>query len=316
MLVPVVALATAGTAAAAYGGFAPQHPHSSNASHVNSAYYLIFGFTAAIFVIVEGALVLFVWKYRARGRSRTIEGAQVHGNTRLELIWTVIPVVILCIIGVFIFWQLPKISDVPSASASGGRLEIAVEGHQYYWQFDYPNGARSIGELHVPVDKVVHLTITSPDVAHSWWIPQLGGKTDAIPGRTNHTWFRADRAGTFLGQCAEFCGLYHEAMKATVVATSDADYHAWLAGAATKDLGRQEFQGVCATCHGMQGEGGYGPALAQNSLIAQAAGLASIVRNGRGKMPAVGATWTQGQLDALLAYLKQNVYKGAAPSGG
>jgi cytochrome c oxidase subunit 2 len=315
MLVPVVALATAGVAAAANGGFTPEAPHSPNARHINSAYYLIFGFTAAIFVIVQAALIVFIWKYRSRGRPRTVEGAQVHGNTRLELIWTALPAIILCIIGIFIFWELPKISNVPAASASD-RLNIAVEGHQYYWQFDYPNGARSIGDLHVPAGKVVYLTITSPDVAHSWWIPQLGGKTDAIPGRTNHTWFKADRAGTYTGQCAEFCGLFHEAMHATVIAMPDAEYQTWLAGAATSELGRAEFQGVCATCHGMKGQGDYGPALDANPIVTQAAGLAAIVRNGRGKMPPVGLTWTKQQLDTLLAYMKKNVYRGAPASGG
>ena len=315
ILVPVVALATAGVAAAANGGFTPQHAHSPNAHHINSAYYLIFGFTAAIFLIVETVLVVFIWRYRSRGRGREVEGAQVHGNTRLELIWTALPVLILVIIGLFVFWELPKISNVPAASASD-RLDITVEGHQFYWQFDYPNGARSIGDLHVPVGKVVYLTITSPDVAHSWWIPQLGGKTDAIPGRTNHTWFKADRQGTYTGQCAEFCGIFHEAMHATVIATSDAEYQSWLAGAATSELGRAEFQGVCATCHGMKGQGGYGLPLATSSIVTQAAGLASIVRNGGNKMPPVGATWTKEQMDALLAYLKKNIYTGAAPSGG
>lgn len=315
MLVPVVALATAGVAAAANGGFTPVDAHSPNAHHILTSYYLILGFTVAIFIIVETALVVFIVKYRSRGRSREIEGAQVHGNTRLELIWTALPAIILAIIGLFVFWQLPKIADVPKASASD-RLNITVEGHQYYWQFDYPNGARSIGDLHVPAHTVVYLTITSPDVAHSWWIPQLGGKTDAIPGRTNHTWFKADKEGTFVGQCAEFCGLFHEAMHATVIATSEAEYRDWLAGAASSDLGRSEFQGVCATCHGMTGQGGYGPALDTNAIITQPVGLTSIVRNGRGKMPAVGAGWTPEQMQALLVYLRTHIYKGATASGG
>ncbi len=316
MMVPVVALATAGVAAAANGGFAPQHAHSPNAHRINAVYYVIFGFTAAIFVIVETVLVVLILKYRSRGRSREVEGAQVHGNTRLELIWTALPAVILCIIGIVVFIELPKIANVPAASASD-RLNITVEGHQYYWQFDYPNGARSIGDLHVPANKVVYLTIVSPDVAHSWWIPQLGGKTDAIPGRTNHTWFKADREGTYSGQCAEFCGIFHEAMHATVIATSDAEYAAWVAGAAKNELGREEFQGVCATCHGMKGQGGYGPAIADNSIIVQPAGLDAIVRNGRGNMPAVGATWTAAQMHALLVYLKTHVYTGGtATSGG
>jgi cytochrome c oxidase subunit 2 len=316
MMVPVVALATAGVAAAGNGGFAPQHAHSPNAHRINAVYYVIFGFTAAIFVIVETVLVVFILKYRSRGRGREVEGAQVHGNTRLELIWTALPAVILFIIGIVVFIELPKIANVPTASASD-RLNITVEGHQYYWQFDYPNGARSIGDLHVPANKVVYLTIVSPDVAHSWWIPQLGGKTDAIPGRTNHTWFKADREGTYNGQCAEFCGIFHEAMHATVIATLDAEYAAWVAGAAKNELGREEFQGVCATCHGMKGQGGYGPAIADNSIIVQPAGLDAIVRNGRGNMPAVGATWTAAQMHALLVYLKTHVYTGGtATSGG
>jgi cytochrome c oxidase subunit 2 len=315
MLVPVVALATAGVAAAANGGFTPENAHSPNARHITTAYYLIFGFTAAIFLIVEGALIAFIWRYRSRGRGREVEGAQVHGNTRLEIIWTVLPVIILAAIGIFIFWELPKIADVPAASASD-RLNITVEGHQFYWQFDYPNGARSIGDLHVPAGKVVYLTITSPDVAHSWWVPQLGGKTDAIPGRTNHTWFQADREGTYSGQCAEFCGLYHEAMRTTVIATSEADYQSWLAGAAKSELGRQEFQGVCSTCHGMTGQGGYGPTIDTNAILTQPAGLAALVSNGRGKMPPVGKTWTAAQMRALLLYVKAHVYKGAAANGG
>jgi cytochrome c oxidase subunit II len=315
MVVPVVALATSGIATAANGGFTPQHPHSPNAEHINTVYYVIFAFTAVIFVIVEAALILFVVKYRSRGRGRDVEGAQVHGNTRLELIWTVLPAVILFIIGVVVFVELPKIADVPAASA-GSRLDITVEGHQYYWQFDYPNGARSIGDLHVPANTVVYLTIRSPDVAHSWWIPQLGGKTDAIPGRTNHTWFKADSEGTYTGQCAEFCGVFHEAMHATVIATSDAEYESWLAGAAKTGLGREEFQGVCATCHGMKGEGGYGPAIAGNSIIVQRAALDTVVRDGFGTMPPVGKTWTTAQMDALAAYLKQNIYTGATTSGG
>ena len=315
LLVTIAALATAGVAAAANGGFTPPNAHSPNAHHILSAYYLIVIFTAAIFVIVETALVAFAWKYRSRGRPRTVEGLQVHGHTRLELVWTVIPVIILAVIAGFVFWQLPKIADVPSASAND-RLNITVEGHQYYWQFDYPNGARSIGDLHVPAGKVVYLTIRSPDVNHSWWIPELGGKTDAIPGTTNHTWFKVDRAGTYVGQCAEFCGTFHEAMRARVIATSDAEYQIYIGTTASADIGRAEFQGVCATCHGMQGQGDSGPALDNNPIVTQASGLEAIVRNGRGKMPPVGKSWTKAQLDGLLAYLKQNVYKGASASGG
>ena len=315
LVVGIAALVAAGVAAAANGGFTPVTPHSPNAHRINTAYYVILGFTAAIFLIVEASLVFFIWKYRSRGRPRTVEGAQVHGHTRLELIWTVIPVLILAVIGVVIFYELPGISNASAAHASD-RLNITVEGHQFYWQFDYPNGARSITDLHVPAGKIVYLTIVSPDVNHSWWVPELGGKTDAIPGKTNHTWFKADRPGIYVGQCAEFCGLYHEAMRNRVIATSQQEYDTYISSEAKAELGRSEFQGVCATCHGMQGQGGYGPAIADTPIVTQAAGLDQVLRNGFGRMPAVGAGWTKEQLQALLVYLKQNVFKGATASGG
>jgi cytochrome c oxidase subunit II len=306
-------LATAGIAAAANGGFTPPFPHSPNAHRTNTAYYVILGFTSAIFLIVEVSLVVFVWKYRARRRPRTVEGAQVHGHTRLELIWTVIPVIILAVIGTVVFVELPGIKSAPAAE---NPLRITVEGHQFYWQFDYPNGTRSINDLHVPVGRAVDLTVKAYDVVHSWWIPQLGGKVQAIPGRTNHLWFKADRAGTYYGQCAEFCGLYHEAMHGRVIATSGAEFEAFVAKSAAAVLGRTEFQGVCATCHGMDGQGGYGPAIATNPLLTQRTGLEQIVRNGRGKMPPVGNSWTNAQMQALVRYTKSHVYKGASTSGG
>jgi cytochrome c oxidase subunit 2 len=313
IVVALTVLATAGIAAAANGGFTPEFAHSPNAHRINTAYWVVLAFTSVIFLIVEGALVVFVWKYRGRGRPRTAEGSQVHGHTRLEVIWTVIPVVILAVIGIVVFYELPAISNAPAAA---NPVRITVEGHQFYWQFDYPNGSRSINDLHVPVGQVVLLTVKSYDVVHSWWIPQLGGKIQAIPGRTNHIWFKADRTGTYYGQCAEFCGLYHEAMDARVIASTDADYRTYISSTVASDLGRAEFQGACATCHGMQGQGGYGPNLAQSPLLKQRSGLINIVRNGGIKMPAVGDSWTKAQLTALFQYAKSHVFKGASTSGG
>jgi cytochrome c oxidase subunit II len=312
VVVAIAVLATAGLAAAANGGFTPVTPHSPNAARTNDAYYVILGFTGAIFLLVEALLVAFVWKYRSRGRARTVEGSQVHGHTRLELIWTVIPVLILGAIGIFVFYKLPGISNAPAAA---NPVRITVEGHQYYWQFEYPNGARSINDLHAPVGQVVDLTVKSADVIHSWWIPELGGKIQAIPGRTNHFWFEANKQGVYVGQCAELCGLYHAAMRARVVVTTSEDYHSYVTSTASSDLGRAEFTGVCATCHGMQGQGGYGTKLSNNPLITQPTGLTAILRNGFLRMPAVGNDWTQGQIDALVAYLKAHVYKGASSGG-
>jgi cytochrome c oxidase subunit II len=307
--VALAVLATAGAAGAANGGFTPEAGHSPNADRTTAAYYVILGFTAAIFVLVEALLVIFVWKYRARGRARTTEGAQVHGHARLEVIWTVVPVVILAVIGAFVFYKLPGISDAPAAT---NPLKVTVEGHQYYWQFDYPNGARSVNDLTVPVDRVVELRVVSPDVIHSWWIPELGGKVQAIPGHPNHVWFKADKQGVYVGQCAELCGLYHEAMRARVIVTSSAQYEKYVGSTVKSDLGRSEFTGVCATCHGLSGQGAYGPNLSDNPLLIQAAGLTAIVRSGRGRMPAVGDTWTNEQMQALAAYVKSHVYKGAS----
>src|SRR5689334_16677888 len=191
MLALGAALAFAAAAYAGNGGFAPETPHSPNAQDINQSYKWIAIFTGAIFVVVEGTLVWFVIRYRRRGRRRDAEGPQVHGATRLELIWTAIPVLILAAIAGFIFYKLPGIQDVPAARAEGGPLVIRVNAHQFYWEFTYPNGARSIDELHAPLERVVRVDITSRDVAHSWWIPALGGKFDAIPGQETHTWFRA-----------------------------------------------------------------------------------------------------------------------------
>ncbi len=314
--VPVVllALAAAGGAAAANGGFTPVQPASPNAHHIQTTYYLILAFTSAIFVLVEGLLVAFIWKYRSRGRGRAVEGAQVHGHTRLELIWTAFPVLILAIIAAFVFYKLPSIDYAPAATDP---IQITVEGHQYYWQFDYPNGARSIGTLHVPVGEVVDLKVVSPDVIHSWWIPALGGKIQAIPGRTNHTWFRADRAGTFGGQCAQLCGVFHAAMLGAVQAESQQAYkHYTTTWRGT--IGHQIWNGVCATCHGNLGQGGYGPAIANNTLLMQPAALSGIVHNGftgsRGAMPPVGDTWSAAEFNALATYVKKHIYK-PAPAG-
>jgi cytochrome c oxidase subunit II len=319
VFVVLLALATAGVAAAANGGFAPVEPASPNASHIQHAYYLILGFTAAIFLIVESLLVVCIVKYRSRGRSRAVEGAQVHGHTRLELIWTATPVLILAVIAAFVFYELPKVDSAPAAA---NPIHITIEGHQYYWQFDYPNHARSIGTLHVPTGAVVDLEVVSPDVIHSWWIPALGGKIQAIPGHPNHTWFQATAPGSYVGQCAELCGAFHASMHATVQAESQQAYQHYVS--TWRDtIGRQIWSGVCATCHGNLGQGGYGPAIANNSVLAQPAALAGIVRNGvtgtQGAMPPVGDTWTPAELNALVAYVKRQIYKPAplgATSGG
>src|SRR5439155_17902481 len=131
------------------------------------------------------------------------------------------------------------------------------------------------------------------------------------------TWYRRGKIGTYMGQCAEFCGLYHERMLALTVVTSEADYQRFGHGGAATQLGKAEWLGTCAKCHGPQGQGGYGPPLANNPILIQNSGLEAIIHDGRGLMPDVGNNWTTQQLRALEAYVKAHVYKaGGATSGG
>jgi cytochrome c oxidase subunit II len=324
VLVLGVALTLAGGAYAGNGGFAPETPHSPNANRINDSYKLIALLTGLIFILVESALIWFVVKYRGRGRGRGVDGPQIHAHTRLELIWTAAPVVILAIIAGFVFYKLPGIKNVPSAKAepTGKPLLIRIDAHQFYWQFRYPNGAVSIDELHVPAGRTIRVEITSRDVDHSWWVPELGGKFDAIPGRTTHTWFKADRPGTYRGQCGEFCGVFHAEMQAHAIVSSAADFQNWISARARAQLGKSEWVGVCAKCHGPTGGGGYGPQISTNQLLVQTAGLKRLMTEGQNQlgatasyMPPVARGWNDEQFRALFAYLAKNVYKGPASGG-
>jgi cytochrome c oxidase subunit II len=291
---------------------APVAPESSNAEGIRDSYLFVSIFVVSIFVLVEGLLIAFIWKYRRQKRDRFEDGAPIHGATKLELAWTAGPVIVLFVVAAFIFIQLPGIKDIPDATAGEQQLEIKVEGRQFYWQYEYPNGVIAIDQMRAPAGVPVKLVVSAPDsdVIHSWWIPALGGKIDAIPGRTNDTWFEADKEGTYTGQCAELCGLEHARMLASVEVMSQASFDAWLAQAGTDDgvaeLGKEEWEGVCAKCHGLAGEGGIGPRITGTPTLTDPDALAKLIKNGRGQMPAVGAGWTDEQVDALANYLKEN----------
>jgi cytochrome c oxidase subunit 2 len=298
-------LVLAAAAGAGNGGFAPEPPASPNASRISDAYWFVFAFAAGVFVLVEGTLVWFVIRYRRRGRSREAEGPQLHGATRLELLWTAVPVLILAAIAAFVFYKLPGIKNVPAARA-GESLTVKVEAQQFYWQFEYPGGQVSIDRMVVPVGAVVRLRVTTPDVAHSWWIPSLGGKIDAIPGRTNTTWFKATKPGVYSGQCGEFCGIQHAVMRADVAVVSTARYRAFLAAhqPSSSAVGREIFAGTCSKCHGLSGQGDIGPKIAGSALLSQPQALEDLLRQGQNKMPAVGRLWSDEQMRAALDYLK------------
>lgn len=301
-------------AAAGNGGFAPVEPVSPNAERTEDAYYLIAAFAIFVFLMVTVPLVIFIVRFRSRGRARTVEGPQIRGNTSLELAWTAVPVVILVIVAGFIFYKLPGITDLSSAEGAT-ELQINVEGRQFYWQYTYGNGVIAIDRLRVPVDRVVELEITAPehDVVHSYWIPAIGGKFDAIPGETTELEFRADREGVYEGQCTEFCGAQHGVMTASIEVIPAAEFDRWLEREAqaqetgTSGLGEATYVGVCAKCHGLRGEGLIGPALADNPLLAQQEALEDVVRDGRGEMPAVGRDWDDRQFEALSRYLQREL---------
>jgi cytochrome c oxidase subunit 2 len=190
--------------------------------------------------------VLFYSLVRFRARRGRV-APQIRGNTPLELGWTLGASTLVLVMAIITLLFLKDIRDpAPSGPAAlaavsgenaainqpsppGGKaLQIKVAGQQYLWRYQYPNGAVSFEEMVVPKDTTVTLAITSNDVAHSWWIPKLGGKQDAIPGLTNETWFKATKTGTFGGQCAEFCGVNHAFMDAKVVVVEPAQYQQWV----------------------------------------------------------------------------------------
>jgi cytochrome c oxidase subunit 2 len=309
----LLALVIVGVAATGNGGIAPPEPASPGAAHIRDIYWLILGVTGGIFLLVEGSLVLFMIKYRSRGRPREVEGPQIRGHTNIELAWTAGPVVILAIIAGFVFYKVSSIQ----ASSTAPAEQIRVEGHQFYWEFVYPDGTTTVDHLRLPYNRLVRLKIVGTDVNHSWWVPALGGKLDAIPGKTNTMTFRPSKLGTFEGQCAEFCGIQHAAMIAQVDVLPQNEYDAWVAERhnSAAALGKETFVGVCAKCHGLAGQGDIGPPIAQSALIQDRGPLTTLLRHGIGAMPAVGKTWNDTQLNALVAYLHTR-FKGGGSSGG
>ena len=256
---PVVIVGALMFSPAAFAGwFLPQSDGSPNADGIRTLYILIALIGLVIFVGVEGLLIYSMVKYRAR-KGRV--AAQIHGNTQLEIGWTVGAAAILIFLTVFTFVLLddiknPAPSDIDANGnqvsagtlyastdqpAAPGALKIRVVGQQYSWEFKYPdNGDKHVyawNDMYVPIGRTVVLDIESVDVAHSWWIPQLGGKMDAIPGYLNKSWFQVpidklddlDSSGQIIyeGQCAELCGRGHADMLARVIALPFDKWKAW-----------------------------------------------------------------------------------------
>jgi cytochrome c oxidase subunit II len=242
----LVLLAVAGPALA--GVVTPESPASPNAKDISSLYSVALYLGLVIFLIVESTLI---WSLvRHRGRRGGPEAVQVRGNTPLELGWTLAAALIVLVLATVTFLYLGGIKnpapsgpsglqaqkaqfaaiDQPAPPKSGGRtLNIQVNGQQYVWRYVYPGQQPTFSyyEMVVPTNTTVTLDITSSDVIHSWWIPRLGGKADAVPGYTNHTWFKIKKAGIYKGNCAELCGEGHADMRMQVRAVSPPEYEAW-----------------------------------------------------------------------------------------
>jgi cytochrome c oxidase subunit 2 len=198
-------------------------PAGPEAKREAGLFWIVFWIAVVVFFFVEGVLVVAMVRFRHRpGRGVP---TQVHGNRRLEMLWTIIPAVILAGIAV------PTVGTIFSLAArpTGNVLDIEVTGHQWWWEVHYPKDqVITANEIHIPINRPVDVSITSIDVIHSFWVPQLAGKQDLEPGRTNHVTIEATEVGTYLGQCAEYCGASHANMRFRVMAQTPADFAAWV----------------------------------------------------------------------------------------
>lgn len=185
-----------------------------------TTFYWAFG----VFVLVEGALVYAIFRFR--GKPNDAEPRQVHGNTTIEIVWTIIPALILAAIAV------PTVRGIFQTNATPGpdALTIEVVGHQWWWEFRYPElNLTTANEIHIPVGRTVSLRMGTADVVHSFWPPRFAGKRDVFPNRETRLWFKAEEAGEYPGQCAEFCGIQHGRMAFHVRAQNPDEFQAWVA---------------------------------------------------------------------------------------
>lgn len=278
-------LAVVGVALASCADDAQQttlEPQGPAAEKIDSLWNYTFAIAAVVFVVVEFGVLFVVWKFRQRkDEDPDALPTQIHGNTKAEIGWTVLPAVILAFLAVGTVSTILDLADEPDDA-----LRIRVVGQQWWWSYDYDidgdgihadddvNAAgiehpeeyetdiETANEMVIPVGVPVFLDIESRDVIHSFWIPALNGKKDAVPGRTHHLTLEADEPGTYVGQCTEFCGLSHAYMRMSVIALPQDEYDAWvvsqLAPAAEPSSGlaadgAEEFATLCASCHLVEG---------------------------------------------------------------
>jgi cytochrome c oxidase subunit II len=269
-------------------------PASTPAKSIADLSVFVLAITGIIFVVVFVLLVYAVVKFRGRAVDAGREPAQVYGSTQIELAWTIIPILIVVVLFLATARVIHAIQDAPEPA---GAVQVTAIGHQYWWEFRYPRlGIVTANELHIPVSDPSHPTPTflqllSVDTDHSFWVPELAGKTDLIPNHPNKMWMDPQRTGVFLGQCAQYCGIQHAKMLLRVSVDVPEDFAAWVQAQqrpAVEDAGaiagRRVFESnACMNCHavaGTAGDGRFGPDLTHlMSRVTIAAGAAENTHN-------------------------------------
>jgi cytochrome c oxidase subunit 2 len=312
-------------------------PASPAAESIRSLFILVLAVTGVIFLIVEGVLLYSVVRFRRR-RPEGTEPPQVYGSMPIEIAWTAAPMLVVFLLALILTRTEFEVRVNPDTPPAGAKpLYVTVIGHQWWWEYVYDKhdgqdvGLITANELHVPaseegVPRPVYLTLKSADVCHSFWVPRLGGKTDLIPGRTNHMWFQTSRQGLYLGQCAEYCGTQHAHMLLRVNVDSSEDFQSWLdnqrkpaADDPAARAGRDLFLSLsCINCHRVRGTsagGTYAPDLTHlMSRRTLASGMVPNTREALRKwvidprqtkqgclMPALGLS--DPQVDLIVSYL-------------
>jgi cytochrome c oxidase subunit II len=250
-------------------------PASTPAKSIADLSIFVLVITGIIFIVVFSLLAYSVVKFRARSGDPGREPAQVYGSTQIELAWTIIPILIVVVMFLATARVIHAIQDAPEPADA---IQVTVIGHQYWWEFRYPKlGIVTANELHIPVSDPTHPTPTflellSADTDHSFWVPELAGKTDLIPNHPNRMWMDPQRAGIFLGQCAQYCGTQHAKMLLRVSVDGPEDFAAWVRSQrsiAVEDTstiaGKRVFESnACMNCHAVAGtaaDGRFGPDL-------------------------------------------------------
>ena len=248
-------------------------PLAQPAQEIKETSLLVLIICAVIFAVVAGLLLYAIVRYRHRAGDEASEPPQVYGSNQIELAWTVMPVLIVFVL---ILVTSRTIADIQNRKPPPGSVQATVVGHQWWWEIRYPElGIVTANELHVPAStgdkrQPTFLKLQSADVAHSFWVPQLAGKTDLIPNRDNRMWIEPTKPGTYLGNCAEYCGTQHARMLIRVVVHSPDDFDRWVkaqqqsASIETTEGRTAFFANSCVNCHTIRGtsaQGKFGPDL-------------------------------------------------------